>query len=158
MKRSGFVCAALLVIAAGVTGCAENPTTQSATPATTSWKNAPAAATSTATKAAETAAAAAAAQVVVDPSFLKFDKMSAKLTPEHEQQLISLLPKLKDAKVITLRGYCYKKDIGNAKSAALARAVSVEKFLVKQGISKKKLNRRFNTEDAEHAVRIEIGN
>ena len=42
--------------------------------------------------------------------------------------------------------------------AKLARAVSVEKFLVKQGISKKKLTRRFNTEDAEHAVRIEIGN
>lgn len=154
MKRSGFVCAALLVIATGVTGCAENPTTQSA-PATTSWKNAPVAATSTATNAAETAAAAT--QAVVDPSFLKFDKMSAKLTPEHELQLMSLLPKLKEAKAITLRGYCYKKDIGNAKSAALARAVSVEKFLVKQGISKKKLTRRFNTEDAEHAVRIEIG-
>jgi outer membrane protein OmpA-like peptidoglycan-associated protein len=154
MKRLGFVCAALVVIATGVTGCAENPTTQSA-PATTSWKNAPAAATSTATKAAETAAAAT--QAVVDPSFLKFDKMSAKLTPEHELQLMSLLPKLKEAKAITLRGYCYKKDIGNAKSAALARAISVEKFLVKQGISKKKLTRRFNTEDAEHAVRIEIG-
>jgi outer membrane protein OmpA-like peptidoglycan-associated protein len=157
MIRSGFVCAALLVIAAGVTGCAENPSAQSATPATTSWKNAPVAATSTATKAAETAAAAA-AQVVADPAFLKFDKMSAKLTPEHEAQLLSLLPKLKDAKAITLRGFCYKKDIGNAKSAALARAVSVEKFLVKQGISKKKLSRRYNTEDAEHAVRVEFSN
>ncbi|NHQ88531.1 OmpA family protein [Iodobacter sp. HSC-16F04] len=83
--------------------------------------------------------------------------MSAKLTPEHELQLMSLLPQLKEAKAITLRGYCYKKDIGNAKSAALARAVNVEKFLVKQGISKKKLSRRFNTEDAEHAVRVEIG-
>ncbi|MEN9658571.1 MAG: hypothetical protein RL571_2036 [Pseudomonadota bacterium] len=154
MIRSGFVCAALLVIAAGVTGCAENPSAESATPATTAWKSAPVAATSTATKAAESAAA----QVVADPGFLKFDKMSAKLTPEHEAQLLSLLPKLKDAKAITLRGFCYKKDIGNAKSAALARAVSVEKFLVKQGISKKKLSRRYNTEDAEHAVRVEFSN
>ncbi|QBC42212.1 hypothetical protein C1H71_00655 [Iodobacter fluviatilis] len=154
MIRSGFVCAALLVIAAGVTGCAENPSAESATPATTAWKSAPVAATSTATKAAESAAA----QVVADPGFLKFDKMSAKLTPEHEAQLLSLLPKLKDAKAITLRGFCYKKDIGNAKSAALARAVSVEKFLVKQGVSKKKLSRRYNTEDAEHAVRVEFSN
>lgn len=155
MKRSGFVCAALLVIAASVTGCAENPATPSATPST-SWKHAPVETTSTVTKAAETAAAAT-QKAVVDPSFLKFDKMSAKLTPEHELQLMSLLPQLKEAKAITLRGYCYKKDIGNAKSAALARAVNVEKFLVKQGISKKKLSRRFNTEDAEHAVRVEIG-
>ncbi|STQ89897.1 OmpA family protein [Iodobacter fluviatilis] len=154
MKRSGFVYAALLVIAASVTGCAENPATPTATPST-SWKHAPVETTSTVTKAAETAAAAT--QAAVDPSFLKFDKMSAKLTPEHELQLMSLLPKLKEAKAITLRGYCYKKDIGNAKSAALARAVNVEKFLVKQGISKKKLSRRFNTEDAEHAVRVEIG-
>ncbi|AZN35338.1 OmpA family protein [Iodobacter ciconiae] len=153
MKRSGFVCAALLVIAAGVTGCAENPTTPSVTPST-SWKNAPADAASTVITTAETAAVAT--QAAVDPSFLKFDKMSAKLTPEHEQQLMSLLPQLKEAKAITLRGYCYKKDIGNAKSAALARAASAERFLVKQGISKKKFIRRFNTEDAEHAVRIEI--
>jgi outer membrane protein OmpA-like peptidoglycan-associated protein len=151
MKRSVFVCAALLVMSVGMTGCAENPAPPAAAPAT-SWKHAPATTTAT------TETAASVIKAVVNPSELKFDKMSAKLTPEHEAQLISLMPKLKDAKLITVRGYCYKKDVGNAKKAALARAISVEKFLVKQGISKKKISRRFNTEDAEHAVHLEINN
>ncbi|MFC7419203.1 OmpA family protein [Iodobacter arcticus] len=88
---------------------------------------------------------------------LQFEKMAAKLTPQQEEQLMALLPQLKDVKSIILRGYCNKKDIGNAKDSALARAVNVEKFLVSQGVPDHKMSLRYNTDDAEHAVELEIG-
>ncbi|WP_164521405.1 OmpA family protein [Iodobacter ciconiae] len=91
------------------------------------------------------------------PYLLKFEKMSAKLTPQQEEILTLLAPQLKDAKSIILRGYCSKRDIGNAKDSALARAINVEKFLVSQGIVDQKMNLRYNTDDAEHAVELEIG-
>jgi outer membrane protein OmpA-like peptidoglycan-associated protein len=98
----------------------------------------------------------AAAAVAVDPYLLKFDSMSAKLTPEHEAQLQRLVPQLKEAKAVVIRGYCNKKEVGNAKAAALARASNVEKFLISQGVSDKKMTLRYTTEDATHAVELEV--
>lgn len=140
MKRSALVVAAVL-LGVALSGCANKPVAKS-TPAP-----------SVGSKSNTTAPATA---VVVNPYLLNFDKMSAKLTPEMEAQLQSILPKLKEARVITLRGFCNSKEVGNAKSTALARANNVEKFLIQQGIPDKKMRQKFNTEDAAHAVELDI--
>ncbi|AMC34109.1 OmpA family protein [Janthinobacterium sp. B9-8] len=140
MKNSGIILACSAVLAAAVmTGCAENPPAATDSASATSWAKPP---------------------VIVaigKPYMLQFEKMAAKLTPQQEEQLMALLPQLKDVKSIILRGYCNKKDIGNAKDSALARAVNVEKFLVSQGVPDHKMSLRYNTDDAEHAVELEIG-
>ncbi len=141
MKRSALVMATVL-IAVVLSGCATNKPAEKPAPTSSSSR--------------KTTATASAVAVVVDPYLLKFDKMSAKLTPEMEAQLQSILPKLKEARVITLRGFCNAKEVGNAKSTALARANNVEKFLIQQGIPDKKMRQKFNTEDAAHAVEVDI--
>ena len=141
MKRSACIIAAVL-IGFTLNGCANKPAAKLNQSSSVDSKSA--AVVSTATP--------------VDPYLLKFDKMSAKLTPELEAQLQRILPKLKEARVITLRGFCNAKEVGNAKSTALARANNVEKFLLQQGIPDKKMRQKFNTEDAAHAVEIDIEN
>ena len=141
MKRSACIIAAVL-IGFTLNGCANKPVAKPTQ--THSVDNKSTAAVSTAAP--------------VDPYLLKFDKMSAKLTPELEAQLQRILPRLKEARVITLRGFCNAKEVGNAKSTALARANNVEKFLIQQGIPDKKMRQKFNTEDAAHAVEIDIEN
>ena len=141
MKRSALVMTSL-VLGIAMSGCANKPAAK-ATPA-------PSLESKKGTVAAPVAVAA------VNPYLLNFDKMSAKLTPEMEAQLQSILPKLKEARVITLRGFCNSKEVGNAKSTALARANNVEKFLIQQGIPDKKMRQKFNTEDAAHAVELDI--
>jgi outer membrane protein OmpA-like peptidoglycan-associated protein len=140
MKKIALACSAVFV--AGImTGCAENPPTPVATASATSWIKAPVAPT----------------VAVGKPYLLKFEKMSAKLTPQQEEILTALALQLKDSKSIILRGYCNKRDIGNAKDSALARAINVQKFLMSQGIADQKMSLRYNTDDAEHAVELEIG-
>ncbi|WP_051534812.1 OmpA family protein [Deefgea rivuli] len=141
MKRSVLVVTAVL-LGVALNGCANKPVAKS-TPAPSLGSK-------------SNTAVASAAAVVVNPYLLTFDKMSAKLTPEMEAQLQSILPKLKEARVITLRGFCNAKEVGNAKSTALARANNVEKFLIQQGIPDKKMRQKFNTEDAAHAVELDI--
>jgi outer membrane protein OmpA-like peptidoglycan-associated protein len=142
MKCSALVITAL-VIGVAISGCANKPVTK-ATPAPSLGSK-----SNTSTTSATVAA-------VVNPYLLNFDKMSAKLTPEMEAQLQSILPKLKDARVITLRGFCNSKEVGNAKSTALARANNVEKYLIQLGVPDKKMRQKFNTEDAAHAVEVDI--
>lgn len=94
--------------------------------------------------------------VARDPYFLDFDKLSAKLTPEHEAQLQKLIPQLKAGKAFVVRGYSNKKEVGNAKDGALARALNVEKYLIEQGVPDKKMSVRYTTEDSKHGVEIDI--
>ncbi|STQ89906.1 OmpA family protein [Iodobacter fluviatilis] len=142
MKKSEIVLACSAVFFAGIlTGCTDLPTQPATTASATSWLKAP----------------EAPVVALGKPYMLKFEKMSAKLTPQQEEILTALAPQLKDAKLIILRGYCSKRDIGNAKDSALARAINVEKFLVTQGIVDQKMSLRYNTDDAEHAVELEIG-
>jgi outer membrane protein OmpA-like peptidoglycan-associated protein len=139
-SKIGLVCSAAF-IAGLLTACADTPT-QPAVASTTSWLKAP----------------EAPVVALGKPYLLKFEKMSAKLTPQQEEILIGLAPQLKEAKTIIVRGFCNKRDIGNAKDSALARAINVEKFLVSRGIVDQKMSLRYNTDDAEHAVELEIAN
>lgn len=101
-------------------------------------------------------AKAAAANVAADPTLIPFEKMSAKLTPVTEAQLLAILPTVKAGKTVLVRGHCYRKDIGNAKAAAQARAVAVKNFLVESGVPAHKIALRYDTERSLHAVRIEV--
>ncbi|MCX7207594.1 MAG: OmpA family protein [Proteobacteria bacterium] len=142
MKKSKIVLACSVVFIAGVmTGCADLPTQPDTTASATSWIKVP----------------VAPVVAVGKPYLLKFEKMSAKLTPQQEEILTALALQLKDTKSIILRGYCNKRDIGNAKDSALARAINVQKFLTGQGIAEQRISLRYNTDDAEHAVELEIG-
>lgn len=123
-----------------LSGCQSNPKTtpqQSSIPSSTEAK-------------------IASAPAVRDPYFLDFEKLSAKLTPVHEVQLQQLVPQLKAGKPFVVRGYSNKKEVGNAKEGALARAVNVEKYLIEQGVPDKKMTIRYTTEDSKHGVEIDI--
>jgi outer membrane protein OmpA-like peptidoglycan-associated protein len=141
MKRSAYFFFSTLVLATGLlAGCASQNTQD---------KKVASAPTPTPTPTLSP-------QAVKDLKWLQFEKMSAKLEPEHEKQLLQLMPLLQSSKSIVLRGYCNKKEVGNAKDGAIARAAAVEKFLQKQGIPDKKMTIRFNTDDAKHAVEIDL--
>lgn len=143
MKYSGLLLSASVLLAVGVmSGCATDSVAPAVNASATSWIKQPVTATIALGK----------------PYLLQFDKMAAKLTPQQEETLTSLMPQLKEAKSIIVRGFCNKRDIGNAKDSALARAVNVERFLAGLGIADQKMSLRYNTDDAEHGVELEIGN
>ncbi|WP_434630288.1 OmpA family protein [Chromobacterium sp. CV08] len=100
----------------------------------------------------------AAANYAADSTLIPFDKMSAKLSPVGEAQLVLLMPSLKTAKSIVVRGHCYRNDIGNAKAAAQTRAANVREYLVDAGIPSSKIVLRYDTERSLHAVRLVVDN
>ncbi|AXE30506.1 hypothetical protein DK842_11720 [Chromobacterium phragmitis] len=100
----------------------------------------------------------AAANYAADATLVPFEKMSAKLNPVGEAQLDLLLPRLKTAKTILVRGHCYRRDIGNAKAASQSRAAAVRDYLLNAGIPSSKITVRYDTERPLHAARLVIGN
>ncbi|WP_174875402.1 OmpA family protein [Vogesella oryzae] len=92
--------------------------------------------------------------IVSDPTLVPFDKMSAKLTPITEQQVRSLAPALVIAKVITVTGYCDRREVGNAPAAARARAEVVKKLLIDSGIAAKRIVTKIDTQQRLHAARV----
>ncbi|SCK08689.1 OmpA family protein [Vogesella sp. LIG4] len=92
--------------------------------------------------------------VVSDPTLVPFDKMSAKLTPSTEQQVRALAPALVIAKQITVTGYCDRREVGNAPAAAKARAETVKKLLVENGIAANRIVTKIDTQQRLHAVRV----
>ncbi|WP_083338807.1 OmpA family protein [Chromobacterium sphagni] len=103
-------------------------------------------------------AKAAAANYAADSTLIPFEKMNGKLTPVGEAQLDLLLPDLKTAKSIIIRGHCYRNDIGNAKAAAQARAAAVRQYLLMADIPSSKITVRFDTERPLHGVRLLVSN
>lgn len=94
------------------------------------------------------------AAVRADPTFIAFDKMGVKLTPATEAQLTALGPALKLSTKITVRGYCYRGHIRNAKAAAQARAAAVREYLQQMGIAASKIEVKFDTVPTLHGVRV----
>lgn len=92
--------------------------------------------------------------VVSDPTLVPFEKMSAKLTPVTEQQVRALAPALVIAKQIIVTGYCDRREVGNAPAAAKARAETVKKLLVENGIAAKRIVTKIDTQQRLHAVRV----
>ncbi|MCD4506229.1 OmpA family protein [Chromobacterium piscinae] len=96
----------------------------------------------------------AAANYAADATLVPFEKMDAKLNPVGEAQLDLLLPKLKTAKSVLIRGHCYRRDIGNAKAASQTRAANVREYLVNAGVPSSKITLRYDTERPVHGVRL----
>lgn len=92
--------------------------------------------------------------VVADPTLVSFEKMSVKLSPAAEAQVNALASGLVVAKSITVLGYCNRKEVGNAKAAATARAEAVKTLLVKAGIPESRIKMRTDIARPIHAVRI----
>ncbi len=92
--------------------------------------------------------------VVADPTLVPFDKMSAKLSPLTEQQVRALAPALVIAKQIIITGYCDRREVGNALAAARARAETVKKLLVDNGIAAKRIVLKIDTVQRLHAARV----
>ena len=95
-----------------------------------------------------------AANVRADPTLIPFDKMSAKLSDAGQAQLSAMIPAFSVAKVLIVEGYCNRKDVGNAKAAAQARALAVRDFLVLSGIQPSKIKIESDTSKPMHAVRV----
>lgn len=94
------------------------------------------------------------AAILSDPTLVTFDKMSAKLSTGGSAQLVALMPVFKVSKNIVVHGFCYRKDIGNARAAAKARADTVAEFLVKAGVPSKRIQIKIDTARPMHAVRV----
>ncbi|GHD66206.1 OmpA family protein [Jeongeupia chitinilytica] len=147
MSRLAVVIAAVLLSA-----CAQNP------PSNADGVQGKPAAKAAPAEAAKTGTAPGAAAVRVDPSLIKFDTQSVKLDEQAQAQLPLLQDQAAAAKRIVVTGYCDRKDIGNAKAAAIARANAVKNALVKQGVPAKKIRIKYSTEEAQHAARVEFSN
>ncbi|WP_168163813.1 OmpA family protein [Jeongeupia sp. USM3] len=93
-----------------------------------------------------------------DPSLVRFATQSVKLDEQAQAQLPLLLDQASAAKRIVITGYCDRKDIGNAKAAAIARANNVKNALVKLGVPAKKIRVKYSTDEAQHAAKVEFSN
>ncbi|AOX99934.1 hypothetical protein BJP62_05345 [Jeongeupia sp. USM3] len=148
---------AVLIAAILLSACTQNPPAKEAAGA---WgKSAANSAANSATDAAKNKAVATAkdaATNVADPSLLTFSTQSVKLDDQAQAQVKLLLAQAATAKSITITGYCNRKEIGNAKAAALARANNTKKELVTLGVSAKKIKVKYVTDEPRHAAKIDF--
>jgi len=94
---------------------------------------------------------------IVNPVPIPFDKMSVKLRDSDKQILTQIKDRAQKAKKLTITGYCDRKQVGNAKAAALARAQSVKDELARLGVKTKIVKIKFVTDVAnKHAVEVEL--
>lgn len=154
-KIFGALCAVLLVI---LSGCAQNPVADN--PDTHSTKKADIEETK-----AEKAVAASMAPgeeivpdyAVLNPVPIEFEKLSIKLSDADKQIIAQIKDRAQKARKLTITGYCDRKQVGNAKAAALARAQSVKKELVRLGVKPKLINIKYVTTVAnKHVVEVEL--
>ncbi len=141
----GMIAAALLV------GC-ETPPKDTAKKEESKWvrKDAPVDAGKTVTPTPVPAV------VNKDPKTFDFESMSIKLTPAEEARVALLVEQAKSATTISIRGFCNRNEVGNAKDAAIARANAVREVLVKGGVPSSKIRLRFTTDEARHAAVVEF--
>jgi outer membrane protein OmpA-like peptidoglycan-associated protein len=93
----------------------------------------------------------------MNPVPIAFDKMSVKLRDADKQILIKIKDRAQKAKQLVITGYCDRKQVGNSKDAALARAVAVKEELVRLGVKPKTVRIKHVTSVAnKHAVEIEV--
>lgn len=94
---------------------------------------------------------------VVNPVPIPFDKLSVKLRETDKQILTQIKDRAKKARKVTITGYCDRKQVGNAKAAALARAQSVKQELGRLGVNTKLVKIKYVTDVADkHLVEVEL--
>lgn len=93
----------------------------------------------------------------MNPVPIAFDKMSIKLRDADKQILVKIKDRAQKAKRLVITGYCDRKQVGNSKDAAIARAVAVKQELVRLGVKPGMVRIKHVTSVAnKHAAEIEL--
>lgn len=82
----------------------------------------------------------------------RFDIMSVVLSEGDKTRLVALAGQARMARAITIRGSCDRNAVGNAKEAAVARALAVRNVLVQEGVPAGKIRVRYSTDDGTHVA------
>lgn len=151
----GLALAALLALA----GCAQNQTTAEAEQPPVAKEDKSKARTNERQGPATTAAAEELLPYYanMNPVPIPFEKMSVKLRETDKQILVRIKDRAQKAKKLIITGYCDRKQVGNSKDAAIARAVAVKKELVRLGVKPDAVRIKHVTGVADkHAAEIEL--
>jgi outer membrane protein OmpA-like peptidoglycan-associated protein len=93
----------------------------------------------------------------MNPVSIDFEKLSVKLDDPDKEVLAKIKTRALKAKQLTITGYCDKRQVGNSKAAAIARATAVKQELVRLGVKPKAVRIKHVTDVAnKHAVEIEL--
>lgn len=93
----------------------------------------------------------------MNPVPIAFEKMSVKMRDADKQILVRIKDRAQKAKRLIITGYCDRKQVGNSKDAAIARAVAVKQELVRLGIKPDTVRIKHVTNIAnKHAAEIEL--
>jgi outer membrane protein OmpA-like peptidoglycan-associated protein len=93
----------------------------------------------------------------MNPVPIAFDKMSVKLRDADKQILVKIKERAQKAKRVVITGYCDRKQVGNSKDAAIARAVAVREELVRLGVKPGTVRIKHVTSVVnKHAAEIEL--
>lgn len=93
----------------------------------------------------------------INPVPIAFDKFSVKLNEDNKRIVEQISGRAKKAHKLVIIGYCDRRQIGNAKAAALARATAVRDELVRLGVSAKNIRIKHVTDAAgKHSTDIEF--
>lgn len=105
-----------------------------------------------------TAATATAPQAALpNLAIIEFDEQSVQLDSDAQALLTRLIAPAKRADKIVIMGYSDRRKFGNAKEMAISRALKIRNELVKNDIPAKSIRIRYNTEQARHAVKVDLG-
>lgn len=83
---------------------------------------------------------------------IRFDTMSVVLGEKEKAKVVGLAGQARAAHSVVVRGSCDRKAVGNAKEAAIARALAVRSVLVQEGVAADRIRVRYSTEDGTHAA------
>ena len=93
----------------------------------------------------------------MNPVPIVFDKMSVKLRDSEKQILAQIKDRAQRATTLIITGYCDRRQVGNPKAAAIARAVAVKEELVRMGVKPATVKIQHVTDVAnKHAAEIEL--
>lgn len=82
----------------------------------------------------------------------RFDTMSVLLSEADKARLAGLAGQARGARAVTIRGSCDRNAVGNAKEAAVARALAVRNVLVQEGVPAARIRVRYSTDDGTHVA------
>lgn len=156
MKVLSSLCAVSLIV---VSGCAQNQTLADTEQSPTAKEEKAKVKVSERQGAATVIAAEASVPdyASMNPVPIEFDKMSVKLRDADKQILVRIKDRAQKAKRLIITGYCDRKQVGNSKDAAIARATAVKVELIRLGVKPATVRIKHVTNVVnKHAAEIEL--
>ncbi|WP_176442307.1 OmpA family protein [Noviherbaspirillum humi] len=97
------------------------------------------------------------ASLTANPVLVPFEKLSIKLDEDARKLIAQLADRAKSSSRLTITGFCDRRQVGNARDAAIARAAAVRDELAKAGLSIKKVQIKYVTEIGDkHAAEVQF--